>query len=168
MHAKPPTGFREAIQLLGSALELRHAKPKQVGNGPCKDVIHRFDSTASPEEIASTPLPTLNLPIQQCWPDDGGRFITLPCVVTQDPTPARAISVCTECRSLTTKPPACIGNSKSCRPTWTTLLRKRGTDAGHAFSGRRPCIRFAPPLRCPTDLMNCCWPATSAASPCHS
>ena len=86
MHAKPPTGFREAIQLLGSALELRHAKPKQVGNGPCKDVIHRFDSTASPEEIASTPLPTLlNLPIQQCWPDDGGRFITLPCVVTQDP-----------------------------------------------------------------------------------
>ena len=86
MHAKPPTGFREAIQLLGSALELRHAKPKQVGNGPCKDVIHRFDSAASPEEIASTPLPTLlNLPIQQCWPDDGGRFITLPCVVTQDP-----------------------------------------------------------------------------------
>ena len=86
MHAKPPTGFREAIKLLGSALELRHAKPKQVGNGPCKDVIHRFDSTASPEEIASTPLPTLlNLPIQQCWPDDGGRFITLPCVVTQDP-----------------------------------------------------------------------------------
>ena len=86
MHAKPPTGFREAIQLLGSALELRHAKPKQVGNGPCKDVIHRFDSAASTEEIASTPLPTLlNLPIQQCWPDDGGRFITLPCVVTQDP-----------------------------------------------------------------------------------
>ena len=95
MHAKPPTGFREAIQLLGSALELRHAKPKQVGNGPCKDVIHRFDSTASPEEIASTPLPTLlNLPIQQCWPDDGGRFITLPCVVTQDPdTGARNIGM---------------------------------------------------------------------------
>ncbi len=31
-------------------------------------------------------LPTLlNLPIQQCWPLDGGRFITLPCVVTRDP-----------------------------------------------------------------------------------
>jgi 4-hydroxy-3-polyprenylbenzoate decarboxylase len=27
----------------------------------------------------------LNLPIQQCWPLDGGRFITMPCVVTKDP-----------------------------------------------------------------------------------
>src|SRR5438445_668993 len=27
----------------------------------------------------------LNLPIQKCWPLDGGRFITLPCVVTKDP-----------------------------------------------------------------------------------
>src|SRR5208283_3395122 len=27
----------------------------------------------------------LDLPIQQCWPLDGGRFITLPCVVTRDP-----------------------------------------------------------------------------------
>jgi 4-hydroxy-3-polyprenylbenzoate decarboxylase len=32
------------------------------------------------------PYPTLlNLPIQKCWPLDGGRFITLPCVVTKDP-----------------------------------------------------------------------------------
>src|SRR5207237_7620317 len=31
-------------------------------------------------------FPTLlNLPIQKCWPLDGGRFITLPCVLTQDP-----------------------------------------------------------------------------------
>ncbi len=27
----------------------------------------------------------LDLPIQKCWPLDGGRFITLPCVVTRDP-----------------------------------------------------------------------------------
>ncbi|MEI9959593.1 MAG: UbiD family decarboxylase domain-containing protein [Limisphaerales bacterium] len=27
----------------------------------------------------------LNLPILKCWPLDGGRFITLPCVVTKDP-----------------------------------------------------------------------------------
>src|SRR6185369_6230315 len=27
----------------------------------------------------------LDLPILKCWPLDGGRFITLPCVVTQDP-----------------------------------------------------------------------------------
>src|ERR1041385_7977133 len=100
MKAKPPTGFREAIKLLGTALDLRHAKPKMVKHGPCKEVIHRFD----PAKTRSEPWPSaptienwkssvsnfqfpslLDLPIQKCWPLDGGRFITLPCVVTKDP-----------------------------------------------------------------------------------
>jgi 4-hydroxy-3-polyprenylbenzoate decarboxylase len=101
MKAKPPTSFREAIKLLGQALDLRHAKPKIVGSGACKDVIHKFDAPASRKEpwpaaptveslnrstVKSSSDPTLlNLPIQQCWPLDGGRFITLPCVVTKDP-----------------------------------------------------------------------------------
>ena len=100
MKAKPPTGFREALKLLGTALDLRHAKPKIVTDGPCKEVVHKFDAPPSRKEPwpkapeilggvsvpASRQLPTLaNLPIQQCWPLDGGRFITLPCVVTKDP-----------------------------------------------------------------------------------
>src|SRR5512137_2815313 len=44
MKAKPPTGFREAIKLLGTALDLRHAKPKLVKAGPCQEVIHKFDA----------------------------------------------------------------------------------------------------------------------------
>src|SRR6185312_3878530 len=43
MKAKPPTSFREAIKLLGTAVELRHARPRRVKDGPCKEVIHRFD-----------------------------------------------------------------------------------------------------------------------------
>ena len=43
MKAKPPTGFREAVRLLGQAFELRHARPKSVREGPCQEVIHRFD-----------------------------------------------------------------------------------------------------------------------------
>src|SRR5712675_615882 len=35
MKAKPPTSFKEALKLLGTALELRHAKPKRVEGGPC-------------------------------------------------------------------------------------------------------------------------------------
>lgn len=104
MKAKPPTSFREAIKLLGQALDLRHAKPKVVKDGPCKEVVHKFDesratrveswpkaprSAEHPLRVQSDALrsvPTLlNLPIQQCWPLDGGRFITLPCVVTKDP-----------------------------------------------------------------------------------
>ena len=113
MKAKPPTSFREAIKLLGQALDLRHAKPKIVNDGPCKEMIHKFDapptrtgpwpkavyilnvgqaSSLSPSSLEKNfrdrqdACPTLlNLPIQKCWPLDGGRFITLPCVVTKDP-----------------------------------------------------------------------------------
>ncbi|MBR90615.1 MAG: menaquinone biosynthesis decarboxylase [Verrucomicrobiales bacterium] len=80
--AKPPTNLSEAFKLLGTALDLRHAKPKKVNDGPCKEVIHKFES----QENETGNFPTLlNLPIQQCWPQDAGRFITLPCVVTHDP-----------------------------------------------------------------------------------
>src|SRR5271155_3371135 len=47
MKAKPPTGFREAIKLLSTALDLRHAKPKIVKSGPCKEVIHKIEGPDS-------------------------------------------------------------------------------------------------------------------------
>ena len=100
MKAKPPTSFRETIKLLGQALDLRHAKPKVVKDGPCKEVIKKFEVGSAKVEswppapdwkkgTSPTP-PTLRtsdsaLPILKCWPLDGGRFITLPCVVTRDP-----------------------------------------------------------------------------------
>ncbi len=98
MKAKPPTGFREAIKLLSTALDLRHAKPKLVKNGPCKEVIHKFDAPTTrtepwpeapdvkaPSTFNLQPSTLADLPILRCWPLDGGRFITLPCVVTKDP-----------------------------------------------------------------------------------
>lgn len=106
MKAKPPTGVRELMKLLSTAMDLRHAKPKTVRSGPCKEVVHRFDSEPrkanQPQGVLpssqslppglvelppTSPAPPtlLNLPILKCWPLDGGRFITLPCVVTKDP-----------------------------------------------------------------------------------
>lgn len=99
MKAKPPTSMREAMKLFGTAVELRHARPKTVRSGPCKDVIHKFEAPptrtdawpAAPDVTSAdyrAPLqaPTLlDLPILKCWPLDGGRFVTLPCVVTRDP-----------------------------------------------------------------------------------
>ena len=96
MKAKPPTSFKEAVKLLSLALDLRHAKPKSVKTGACKDVIHLMESPKSRAEnwppapdwkngTSPTPPSLLNLPILKCWPLDGGRFITLPCVVTRDP-----------------------------------------------------------------------------------
>ncbi|HVV73021.1 MAG TPA: UbiD family decarboxylase domain-containing protein, partial [Verrucomicrobiae bacterium] len=99
--AKPPTGFRDALKLLGTALDLRHARPKMVKDGPCKEVKHKLEGAGSAKATSWPKAPSielshaanhspapptlLNLPIQKCWPLDGGRFITLPCVVTKDP-----------------------------------------------------------------------------------
>ena len=97
--AKPPTNFREAMKLLGTAFDLRHAKPKLVKSGPCKEAVKKLDTSATapvaewpkapdvrnPQSFNPRPATLLNLPVQKCWPLDGGRFITLPCVVTKDP-----------------------------------------------------------------------------------
>ncbi|MCC7518206.1 MAG: UbiD family decarboxylase [Verrucomicrobiae bacterium] len=105
--AKPPQSFREACRLLGAAFELRHAKPARVKTGPCKEVVRRFDPPPSRTEawppapdwrsaasLDSCPPTLLDLPILRCWPLDGGRFLTLPCVVTQDPdTGARNVGM---------------------------------------------------------------------------
>jgi 4-hydroxy-3-polyprenylbenzoate decarboxylase len=83
LKARPPVGFGEAIQLLGLALDLRHAKPKLVSDGACQEVVLRGAELAGG---AREGCPTLaELPILKCWPLDAGRFITLPCVVTRDP-----------------------------------------------------------------------------------
>jgi 4-hydroxy-3-polyprenylbenzoate decarboxylase len=83
LKAKPPTSLRAAWTLAMQGLDLLHAKPKRVSTGPCKDVVHRFDDKAPATQTAPPTL--LDLPILQCWPKDGGRFITLPNVHTRDP-----------------------------------------------------------------------------------
>jgi len=85
MKAKPPASFGEAIKLLGTALDLRHARPKTVSRGPCQEVIHHFGRGEFPRAPNISDPTLLDLPILKCWPLDAGRFITLPCVVTRDP-----------------------------------------------------------------------------------
>ncbi|XHR29537.1 MAG: UbiD family decarboxylase [Chthoniobacteraceae bacterium] len=96
LKAKPPTSLREALALFTKAFELRHARPKRVSSGACKEVIHRIEPPASRTEpwpgapdwqngTEPHPPTLLDLPILKCWPLDGGRFVTLPCVITQDP-----------------------------------------------------------------------------------
>jgi 4-hydroxy-3-polyprenylbenzoate decarboxylase len=76
MNVKPPTGgFFDKLKMLPQLAELANVFPKTVAakDAPCKEVILRegFDLNA--------------FPILKCWPHDGGRFITLPCVHTRDP-----------------------------------------------------------------------------------
>jgi len=81
MKAKPPASFGEAAKLLGTALELRHARPKTAAAGACQEVVRRFEDGQKLAAVTDRRYncPTLlDLPILKCWPLDAGRFITLP------------------------------------------------------------------------------------------
>jgi 4-hydroxy-3-polyprenylbenzoate decarboxylase len=70
---KSPQGFLDKLKMLPLLTEAGKFFPHTVPTGPCKEVIKRDNFSL------------LDFPILQCWPKDGGRFITLPCVTTRDP-----------------------------------------------------------------------------------
>jgi len=75
MNMKAPEGFLDKLKMLPQLSALTSAFPKTVSSkeARCKEVILKdsFDLN--------------QFPILKCWPLDGGRFITLPCVHTRDP-----------------------------------------------------------------------------------
>ena len=78
LKAKPPTDLREGFTLLKQGIHLLHARPKSVRDAACQEIVHRIDNGGANFSLR-------DLPIIQCWPKDGGRFITLPQVHTRDP-----------------------------------------------------------------------------------
>ena len=87
LKAKPPTDLREGWNLLKQGIHLLHARPKQVKDGACQEVVTIFGERSTPNAQRSTlnELTLRDLPILKCWPKDGGRFITLANVHTRDP-----------------------------------------------------------------------------------
>ena len=84
MDVKSPQGFLDKLKMLPLLTEAGKFFPKTVATGPCKEVIKRDNFSV------------LDFPILQCWPQDAGRFITLPCVITRDPViPANEMLACT-------------------------------------------------------------------------
>ena len=75
MNLRSPEGFLDKVRMLPMLAEMGKFFPKLVAakDAPCKEVILRENFSV------------LDFPILQCWPQDGGRFITLPCVITRDP-----------------------------------------------------------------------------------
>lgn len=69
----PPMTVKEKLQMIPRLAAMRKFIPRRVNTGRCKEIIERE-------------RPDLNsLPIMKCWPEDGGRYITLPLVVTRHP-----------------------------------------------------------------------------------
>ena len=73
MDVKSPQGFLDKVKMLPMLAEMGKFFPRTVATGPCKEVIKRDNFSL------------LDFPILQCWPQDAGRFITLPCVISRDP-----------------------------------------------------------------------------------
>ena len=74
---KPPEGLLDKVKMLPKLAELGSFVPKMVKDGPVKEVISQDG------------LSLAGLPIMKCWPHDGGRFITLPMVITRSPKTGR-------------------------------------------------------------------------------
>lgn len=69
-----PAGAFDAVRKLSELSEVVRYRPKTVESAPCQEIVLTGDQV------------DLNrLPVLKCWPGDGGRYITLPMVISRDP-----------------------------------------------------------------------------------
>lgn len=73
LEMRMPEGILGKLKMLPKLAEMGAFFPKTVSSGPCKEVIRR-DGFSLKE-----------FPVLTCWPQDGGPFITLPMVFSQNP-----------------------------------------------------------------------------------
>jgi 4-hydroxy-3-polyprenylbenzoate decarboxylase len=77
LEMRPPEGLFDKVKLLPKLAELGSFFPKVVKSGPAQEVIERQEFSLA------------RLPVMKCWPQDGGRFITFPTVITRSPKTGR-------------------------------------------------------------------------------
>jgi 4-hydroxy-3-polyprenylbenzoate decarboxylase len=73
LEMRMPEGLIGKLKMLPKLAEMGAFFPKIVSGGPCKDVIRRDKFSLD------------YFPILKCWPDDGGKYITLPMVFSKNP-----------------------------------------------------------------------------------
>jgi 4-hydroxy-3-polyprenylbenzoate decarboxylase len=71
---QPPQGLVQKVRGLQKLKTIADSRPRTVRRGTCQEIVLTGDD-------ANLDL----LPIQTCWPNDAGPFITLPAVITHDP-----------------------------------------------------------------------------------
>lgn len=72
---KPPQGLFEKLAMIPKLSELNAVLPKFVKHAPCQEKVILPGQGGMLGQ----------LPLIQCWPKDGGKFITFPLVITKDP-----------------------------------------------------------------------------------
>jgi len=78
----PQGGFLDKLKMLPQLGALANVFPKTLSarEARCKEVILKEKDNGGRDGFDLNAFPIL-----KCWPHDGGRFITLPCVHTRDP-----------------------------------------------------------------------------------
>jgi 4-hydroxy-3-polyprenylbenzoate decarboxylase len=71
---KSPQGLLEKIKMVPRLAEVGKMFPKLVRDGACKERV-----------LKEGQFSLLDFPIIKCWPEDGGRYITMPLVFTRNP-----------------------------------------------------------------------------------
>jgi 4-hydroxy-3-polyprenylbenzoate decarboxylase len=82
MNVKAPEGLFDKLKMLPQLGALTAAFPKTVSakEARCKEVVLKGKDNSGRDGFDLNQFPIL-----KCWPHDGGRFITLPCVHTRNP-----------------------------------------------------------------------------------
>src|SRR5271154_453073 len=73
LEMRMPEGLIGKLRMLPKLAEMGSFFPRTVAKGPCQEVVRREGFSL------------LDYPVLQCWPEDGGRFITLPLVFSKNP-----------------------------------------------------------------------------------
>jgi 4-hydroxy-3-polyprenylbenzoate decarboxylase len=71
---QPPQGLVEKVRGLKRLKSIADSLPKTTRSGPAQEIV-----------LQGEDIDLGRLPVQTCWPGDGGPFITLPAVITKDP-----------------------------------------------------------------------------------
>ena len=82
LEMQPPQGLFEKVKMLPKLAEMGSFFPKVVKSGDCQEVVH------------TEGFSLFDLPILQCWPQDGGRYITWPMVITKNPETGKRNTGC--------------------------------------------------------------------------
>src|SRR5918999_5621297 len=83
LEMQPPQGLVEKVRGLKRLKSIADSQPKTVRSGSVHEVVY-----------SENDVDLSRLPIQTCWPQDAGPFITLPAVITKDPrTGARNVGM---------------------------------------------------------------------------
>src|ERR1035438_1497467 len=73
LEMRMPEGLMGKLKMLPKLVEMGAYFPRMVSKGACQEVVRQDQFSL------------FDYPVLQCWPEDGGRFITLPLVFSKNP-----------------------------------------------------------------------------------